>query len=116
MISVFIYRSANNILKGKSVMRNLGSKALSTSNGLKKITLTLYTKKNCSLCDEAKETIEELYPNQFSIEEVDITKDRDLFRKFKLDIPVFYHNGNFLMQHKVDNQALKLLIDRNSSI
>ncbi len=41
---------------------------------------------------------------------MDITKDRDLFRKFKLDIPVFYHNEQFLMKHKVDHNALVNLI------
>lgn len=79
------------------------------------IKLTLYTKSNCSLCDHAKEMIDELYPNKFLIEEVDITKDRALFRKFKLDIPVFYHNGLFLMQHKVDTNALDSLIQKTDS-
>lgn len=75
------------------------------------IRLTLYTKKNCSLCDEAKETIEELYPNRFTFEEVDITKNKELFRKFKLDIPVFYYNGEFLMQHRASKEALDKLIN-----
>jgi len=75
------------------------------------IKLVLYTKEDCSLCDDAKATIEECYPDQFSIEEVDITKNnRDLFRKFKFDIPVFYHNETFLMKHRVDKDALKNLI------
>lgn len=75
------------------------------------IRLTLYTKKNCSLCDEAKETIEDLYPNRFTFDEVDITKNRELFRKFKLDIPVFYYNGAFLMQHRASKEALDKLIN-----
>ena len=75
------------------------------------IKLILYTKQDCSLCDEAKEIIEETYPTKFEIKEVDITKNnRDLFRKFKLDIPVFYYNGKFLMKHRVDHDALKKLI------
>lgn len=78
----------------------------------KPIKLTLFTKQNCSLCDEAKERIDELYPNRFVIEEVDITKDRALFRKFKLDIPVFYHDNQFLMQHKVNQEALEELIKK----
>jgi hypothetical protein len=79
------------------------------------IKLILYTKKNCSLCDEAKEIIEETYSSKFLIEDVDITKDRDLFRKFKLDIPVFYYNGEFLMKHRVDHEALKNLIKKIES-
>ena len=79
---------------------------------VRKIKLTLYTKKNCSLCDQAKEQIEEIYDDQFEIEEVDITKDKSLFRKFKFDIPVFYHNGAFLMQHRVDRKALDDLVNQ----
>jgi hypothetical protein len=75
-----------------------------------RIKLVLYTKKECALCDEAKELIKHLYPNRFQIEEVDIVKDRALFRKFKLDIPVFYHDDKFLMQHKADRDALAKLI------
>ena len=84
---------------------------LSESNN-NKIKLVLYTKSNCSLCDEAKELIEDNYPNKFLIEEVDITKDRALFRKFKLDIPVFYHDGELLMQHKADKSKLDSLIHK----
>lgn len=87
------------------------SKRLFTTNSERLIKLTLYTKKNCQLCDEAKEEIEELYPNRFSIEEIDITKDKALLRKFKLDIPVFYWNGNFLMQHKVNKDVLDALLN-----
>ena len=58
------------------------------------------------LRNQAKEIIEETYSSKFLIEDVDITKNRDLFRKFKLDIPVFYYNGEFLMKHRVDLEAL----------
>ncbi len=33
-----------------------------------KIKLTLFTKKECSLCDDAKEIIQETYPDKFIIE------------------------------------------------
>ena len=57
--------------------------------------------------------IEDNYPNKFLIEEVDITKNnRELFRKFKLDIPVFYYDGQLLMQHKVDMNALNNLLNK----
>ena len=79
------------------------------------IKLILYTKKECQLCDEAKEGIETSYPKRFSIEEIDITKDRTLFRKFKFDIPVFYYDDKFLMQHKMDKNALDKLINQHAS-
>jgi hypothetical protein len=58
--------------------------------------------------------IEDAYPNRFQIDEVDITKSRELFRKFKFDIPVFYYNNEFLMQHRVDKQKLDELVKMNS--
>jgi hypothetical protein len=91
--------------------RNLSSQ----SNVHNKIKLVLYTKKNCTLCDEAKEEIQNLYPNRFHIEEVNIVKDRSLFRKFKFDIPVFFYNEKFLMQHKVDKKALVDLVKEYDS-
>lgn len=78
---------------------------------LSHIKLVLYTKEDCSLCDEAKELIEDLYPEKFLIEEIDIMKNnREAFRKYKFDIPVFYHDGKFLMKHCVDTKALDNLI------
>ena len=77
---------------------------------LQPIRLVLYTKANCELCDVAVDFIEDHYPDVFSIESVDITKNRDLWRKFKLDIPVFYHEGQLLMQHRADPVALESLI------
>lgn len=84
-----------------------------TQSPVEPIKLVLYTKEKCSLCDTAKEQIEDEYPGRFVIEEVDITKNsRELFHKYKLDIPVFHYNGQFLMQHRVDTEALdKLLAD-----
>lgn len=84
--------------------------------GLSQIKLVLYTKEDCSLCDEAKDLIEEMYPEKFLIEEVDITKNnREIFRKYKLDIPVFHHDGKFLMKHRVDTKALDDLIKNHNS-
>lgn len=93
------------------LVHDTSSKVLLSNNcGSIQIKLILYTKKNCSLCDKAKFEIEEMYPNRFVFEEVDITKNRDLFRKFKFDIPVFYFKEFFLMQHKVNKDALDSLI------
>ena len=100
-------------IKGRKISFNLQVIYRRISQNFKnnqKILLTLYTKPMCSLCDSAKEFIEENYPNRFTIEEVDITKDRVLFRKFKLDIPVFYYKGNFLMQHKADKNVLDKVV------
>merc|ERR1711894_150970 len=69
--------------------------------------LTLYTKEVCSLCDEAKETLEP-YKHRYKFEEVDIEEDGEdeWFEKYRYEIPVFHLNGKFLMKHKVNMKLL----------
>lgn len=73
-----------------------------------KIKLQLYTKADCPLCDEAKESLEPLaaqFPIQ--IEEVDITTNLGLFTKYKELIPVLELEGKRLFVHRIDVKALK---------
>ncbi|XP_047634493.1 glutaredoxin-like protein C5orf63 homolog isoform X2 [Phacochoerus africanus] len=66
--------------------------------------LTLFTKDPCPLCDEAKEVLEP-YKNR----EVDITlpENSAWYERYKLDIPVFHLNGQFLMMHRVNISKLE---------
>lgn len=53
------------------------------------LTITLYTKEGCGLCDEVKQELAGLaaaYPH--SLQEVDITQDPDLFARYRFMIPV----------------------------
>jgi hypothetical protein len=109
---VTIYKHIFKLTNVNSLFFRFITSAPSISNNEKKIKLTLYTKSNCSLCDQAKEYIDDNYPNKFVISEIDITKDKTIFRKFKLDIPVFYHNNEFLMKHRADKSALDDLIKK----
>ncbi|XP_009983975.1 PREDICTED: glutaredoxin-like protein C5orf63 homolog [Tauraco erythrolophus] len=70
--------------------------------------LTLFTKKPCPLCDEAKEVLEP-YKRRFILQEVDITlpENSAWYDKYKYDIPVFHLNGKFLMKHQVDIQKFE---------
>ncbi|GAB0205124.1 glutaredoxin-like protein C5orf63 homolog [Grus americana] len=83
--------------------------------------LTLFTKKPCPLCDEAKEVLEP-YKRRFILQEVDITLPENLiwYDKYKYDIPVFHLNGKFLMKHQVDiqkfeNQLMKLELQNDGN-
>ncbi|XP_071794222.1 glutaredoxin-like protein C5orf63 homolog isoform X2 [Asterias amurensis] len=75
--------------------------------------LTLFTKDNCSLCDDAKDVLKK-YNNQFVLEEVYIDKpeNRDYFSKYRYDIPVFHFNGEFLMKHRVDEGLFTETLDK----
>ncbi|XP_040397560.1 glutaredoxin-like protein C5orf63 homolog [Cygnus olor] len=78
------------------------------SAGANKPVLTLFTKKPCPLCDEAKEVLEP-YKRRFILQEVDITlpENSAWYDKYKYDIPVFHLNGKFLMKHQVDIQKFE---------
>lgn len=80
-----------------------------------KIKLQLYTKSDCPLCDEAKESLE-LLAAQFpiQIEEVDITASLGLFIKYKELIPVLELEGKRLFVHRIQVKALKRKLIRQS--
>ncbi|XP_075267688.1 glutaredoxin-like protein C5orf63 homolog isoform X2 [Opisthocomus hoazin] len=84
----------------------LGRQLCSASTN--KPVLTLFTKKPCPLCDEAKEVLEP-YKRRFILQEVDITlpENSAWYDKYKYDIPVFHLNGKFLMKHQVDIQKFE---------
>jgi 4a-hydroxytetrahydrobiopterin dehydratase len=60
--------------------------------------VTLYTRRNCPLCDEAKDALRSagLAPL-----EVDIDLDPDLQRRFTNDVPVIYVDGVEAFRHRV---------------
>ncbi|XP_078314443.1 glutaredoxin-like protein C5orf63 homolog [Crassostrea virginica] len=65
--------------------------------------LTLFTKDDCTLCDEALKVLSP-YSNQFELEKVDITlpENKEWYKKYRYDIPVFHLNGQYLMKHRAD--------------
>lgn len=66
-------------------------------------TLTLYTKDDCPLCDEAKILLTPL-SHRYKLEEVDITlpENKEWYKKYRYDIPVFHFEGEFLMKHRAN--------------
>ena len=58
------------------------------------VKITIYSRKDCHLCDIAKETLlktRKEFP--FSLTEVDIEKDKEIFEKYKYLIPVIKIDG-----------------------
>ena len=73
-----------------------------------KIKLQLYTKADCPLCDEAKESLQSLAAQvPIQIEEIDITANLGLFTKYKELIPVLELEGKQLFVHRIHAKALK---------
>jgi glutaredoxin len=79
------------------------------------VNITLYSKKDCHLCDIAKETllkIQEEFP--FSLTEIDIEKDENAFEKYKYLIPVLEIDGEEIFTYRINETELKRLLSLRS--
>jgi len=74
------------------------------------VTITLFTKEGCTLCDKVIDVLMELYqqdPNYaHTLRAVDITDDdqRQYWDRYKYDIPVLHLNGQFWVKHRLDRE------------
>ena len=76
-------------------------------------TVRLYSRPGCHLCDEARTTLEQIRTRtNFALEEIDITTDDDLHRRFLERIPVITLDGDHLFDHYVDEAALEARLYR----
>jgi glutaredoxin len=76
--------------------------------------LTLYTKPDCSLCDEALAAIERVHRSvRFEIEQVDITRDHTLRARYGERIPVVEIDGIARFELRVDERRLEELLEHH---
>jgi glutaredoxin len=70
-------------------------------------TITLYTRPGCHLCDDARASLQRLRARlPFTLQEVDITTDDALHRRYLERIPVIALDGEELFDFYVDEPAL----------
>jgi glutaredoxin len=71
------------------------------------VTVTIYSKKECHLCEVAKEQLEALRCDfGFTLNEVDIEKDKITFEKYKYLIPVIEVDGEIISTYRVNGKKL----------
>ena len=76
-------------------------------------TVTLYGKPGCHLCDEARAVVgETLAGRAVDLEEVDVTLDPVLERRYGERIPVLAVDGEELFECFVDARALADRLDK----
>lgn len=73
--------------------------------------LVLYGKPRCSLCDHAREVVEDVLDDlhgrlDATFEEVDVRTDEALLARFRHDIPVLMIDGREAFKHRVDEARL----------
>jgi len=70
--------------------------------------LTLYTKPDCSLCDEALDVLERVRGRvAFELEVIDIDTDRELGERYGERIPVILVDGHEAFEYTVDERELQ---------
>jgi glutaredoxin len=71
------------------------------------VTLTLYSKPGCHLCEDARATLEELRrEHAFALDEIDITTDAELFARYRFDIPVLFRDGREVARGRITDREL----------
>ncbi len=80
--------------------------------------IEIFSKENCQLCDEAKNVIKKVKMSiEFDFIEIDITKDKEIFEKYKYDIPVIHLNGVIAFKHRVNEiELIKKFLSRKNFI
>jgi glutaredoxin len=68
----------------------------------------LYTKRDCCLCDEAKQVLARVRAElPFELAEIDIEGDPALLERFRTEIPVVFIGGRKAFKYRVDERALR---------
>lgn len=76
------------------------------------IELILYEKAHCSLCDAAREVVEDVQDAlagsvPTTLARVDIREDPMLFERFRYDVPVLAIDGRPAFRHRVEFERLR---------
>jgi glutaredoxin len=75
------------------------------------IKLTLYTKSDCCLCDEALEALERVRAERpFELESVDIEGDAELMSRYAERIPVVHVSGIPTFEYRIDENELRQIV------
>ena len=72
--------------------------------------ITLYTRNECHLCDEAKAGMMRYFPN-LAIDEVDVDADPELIRLYGEEVPVGYLGETKVFKFHLDVKRLRRLLD-----
>jgi len=67
-----------------------------------KVKVVLYTKPGCGLCEQMKGEMKNAgVENLYSLEEVNIETDAELFAQYRYEIPVLLINGVEAFRHRL---------------
>jgi glutaredoxin len=80
------------------------------------ISLTLYARPDCCLCEEMKRTVLAVQAEiSFTLDTVNISGDPDLETRFGYDIPVLFINGHKAFKYRVTAGELRRRLQREQA-
>jgi glutaredoxin len=80
------------------------------------VTVELYGKPDCCLCDDAKAVLRRVQAEvPFTLREIDIEGDPELMRLYGEQVPVVFVGGFKAFKFRVDEAALRRKLDRGAS-
>jgi glutaredoxin len=72
------------------------------------LTLTIYSRPGCHLCEMMKAVVERVrVEHPFELTEVDISGDPDLERRYGTEIPVLEVDGKKVAKYRLDEDVLR---------
>ena len=72
------------------------------------VTVEIYSKTECSLCDDAKAVLDKVRADiPFELREIDIESDPELLQKYGEQIPVVFIEGFKAFKFRVDEAELR---------
>jgi glutaredoxin len=75
--------------------------------------ITIYSKKDCHLCEDAKQLIDRLskeYPIQLEV--IDIEQDPALMQTYATEIPVVFIEGRKAFKYRIDENKFREIAAR----
>lgn len=81
--------------------------------------LTIYSKPGCHLCDEMKALVHRVIAHDaaahdISVDEIDISADRDLVDRYGLEIPVLLIDGKKAAKYRVSEAELRRMLEAHT--
>jgi thiol-disulfide isomerase/thioredoxin len=105
------------LAKHKTISYRPPPKASAPESRELQISLRIYSKPGCHLCELAKDVLGRFakrYP--LSISEINIEDDPQLFERFKDEIPVVFVGDQKLFKYRIDEDRLKTALESRLKI
>jgi glutaredoxin len=75
--------------------------------------VTLYSKPGCHLCEDVRALLDEVAAElAFTVEEIDIAQDPQLFERYRYRIPVLVADGREIGEGKLTERDVRTAIEK----